>query len=178
MRQSSKLLILLIPGFLIFDMCIAQKKAWSGPGDEGPEERKPDLSIVSIAVVNPHVAKPATLTAARGAVPANPSTPTANPITQCTVTVRADSAADDQVTIDVTLPPGVKIQQAPANATVGAGILHILIGHLAPGQTATTQFTYSTPTVGAGLRNAVTASVKGSRPESNLNNNTRSAFPQ
>ena len=154
---------------------MAQKKAWSGPGDEGPEERKPDLSIVSIAVAHPQVAKPAALTSARGTAPSNPNTAPVNPVTQCTVIVRVDSAADDQVTIDVTLPPGVKIQQAPANTTMGNGIIHIPIGHLAPGQTVTTQFTYTTPQAGAGLRNAVTASVNGNRPESNLNNNTRSA---
>jgi hypothetical protein len=184
MRQPFKLLTLLIPAFLSFSICMAQKKAWSGPGDEGPEERKPDLSIVSVAVVYPQAAKPLTLNTAHGTVQGNPNAAAANPITQCTVIVRADSGADDQVIVDVTLPLGVKIQQAPPNASTGPcadyhmqcdGALHVPIGHLEPGQSVTVQFTYSTPQTGPGLRNAVTVSIKGNRPESNMNNNSRSA---
>jgi hypothetical protein len=184
MRQSLKLLSLLVPGILSFGICMAQKKAYSGPGDESPQERKPDLSIVSLAVVYPQVARPATLNTAHGTVQGNPNAAAANPITQCTVIVRADSGADDQVTVDVTLPVGVKIQQAPANATKGPcadyrmacdGSLHLPIGHLEARQSVTIQFTYTTPQTGAGLRNAVTVSVKGSRPESNMSNNTKSA---
>ncbi|MDP4218302.1 MAG: hypothetical protein Q8927_19035 [Bacteroidota bacterium] len=184
MKQQLKFLSFLIPGLLTFGLCMAQKKAYSGPGDEGPEERKPDLKIVSVSVVYPQAAKPITLNTARGTVQGNPNSAAANPLTQCTVVIRADSAADDEVMVDVTLPVGVKIQQAPPNASTGPcadyhmqcdGAIHLPLGHLTPGQTVTTQFTYSTPPTGGSLRNAVTVHVKGSRPESNMSNNSGSA---
>lgn len=181
MRQLIKIHSLLVATVFSFGISVAQK---STVGEELPKESRVDLSILSITVLYPAAAKPPTLNTAHGTVQGNPNTAAANPVTQCTVIIHADSGADDQVMLDVTLPLGVKIQQKPANATTGPcadyrmqcdGAIHIPIGHLEPGQSVTAQFTYSTPPTGPGLRNEVTASVKGARPESNLSNNSRSA---
>jgi hypothetical protein len=181
MRKLIKTLPVFIATIFSCSVCIAQKSTMA---DELPKESRTDLSIVSVTVAYPTASKTPTLNTARGTVEGNPNSAAANPVTQCTVVVRADSGADDQVMLDVTLPVGVKVQQKPANATTGPcadfhiqcdGSIHILLGHLEPGQSVTTQFTYTTPPTGGSLRNEVTASVKGVRPESNMANNSRSA---
>lgn len=182
MRQLIKPLSLLVATIFSFGISIAQK---STVGEELPKESRIDLSILSVTVVYPTPSKAPTVNTAHGVEQGNPNSAAANPVTQCTVIVRADAGADDQVVLDVTLPVGVKIQQKPANATTGPcadyhmqcdGAIHIPLGHLEPGQSVTTQFTYTTPPTTGGLRNEVTASVKGARPETNLSNNSRSAI--
>lgn len=174
MRQLIKSLFLLLPAFFVIGVSIAQKVA--------RDDRAADLSIASVTVAYPTASKAPTVNTARGVEQGNPNTAAANPVTQCTVVVHADAGYDDEVMLDVTLPVGVKIQQKPANATTGPcadyhmqcdGAIHIPLGHLEPGQSVTTQFTYSTP--GGSQRNEVTASVKGARPETNTSNNTRTA---
>jgi hypothetical protein len=182
MRQLIKPLFLLLTTIISCGVSIGQKPIVA---EELPKESKTtDLSIASVTVVYPTVSTPPTLNTPRGTVQGNPNSATANPVTQCTVVVHADAGPDDQVVLDVTLPVGVKVRQKPANATCSAcadyrmqcdGAIHVPIGHLEPGQSMTVQFTYTTPPTGGGLRNEVTASVKGARPETNVSNNTQSA---
>jgi hypothetical protein len=144
----------------------------------------PDLSISSVSLSYPGGTKAPTLNTAHGTEQGNPNSPGAHPITQCIVVMHSDDGPKEDVVLTVELPTGVKVQQKPANATTtpGAdyhiqsdGSIHIPIGHLNAGQSITVQFSYSTPPTGPGLFNQVTASVKGSKPESNMSNNTRSA---
>jgi len=181
MRQLIKPLFLLLATSFFFGVSIAQKVTTA---EELQKESRVDLSILSVTVAYPTPSKAPTVNTARGVEQGNPNSAAANPITQCTVVVHGDGGADDEVMLDVTLPIGVKIQQKPANATTGPcadyhmqcdGAIHIPLGHLEPGQSVTTQFTYSTPPTGPGLRNEVMASVKGARPETNTSNNSRSA---
>jgi hypothetical protein len=183
MRQLIRSFFLVLPILLSFSAGQAQKTI--AHDDEWPKSTaKPDLSIVSVSVVYPTASQAPTLTTPRGTVQGNPSSASANPITRCTVVIKVDSNADDQVMLDVTLPVGVKIQDKPANATTGPcadykmqcdGAIHILLGHLEPGKPVTTSFSYTTPPTGGSLRNEVLVSVKGEKPESNVSNNSRSA---
>ena len=144
-----------------------------------------DLSISSVTVAysGPAVAAP-TVNTVHGTEQGNPNTVASHPITQCTVIVREDLSVNDNVILNVTLPFGVKVQQKPPNASTSPGpdvhvpsdgVIHIPIGHMSPGQSVTIQFTYNTPG-STSVINEVSANVKGDKPESNLNNNTRSAI--
>jgi uncharacterized protein DUF11 len=144
-----------------------------------------DLSIASVTLAYTGPTLPApTVNTAHGTEQGNPNTAASHPITQCTVVVHEDFNEDDDVILNVTLPLGVKVQQKPPNATTGPGpdyhasfdgIIHMPIGHMTAGQSITLQFTYTTPATGTSTRNEVSATVKGSKPDSNATNNSRSA---
>ena len=160
---------------------MAQKTARNAESDKNP-----DLSIVSVTVAYPGPAKVPTVNTARGPVASNPNGAAANPVTQCTVTINDALADDDNVVVNVTLPMGVKVQQSPAGSTVSPGpdyhanfdgAIHIPVGNMRMGQTISVQFTYGTPTV-TSIRNSVTASVTGSKPDANGANNSRQATLQ
>lgn len=173
--------ILLLAGLFSFYLGTAQKSPRNSESD-----RNPDLSIVSVAVAYPGPAKPPTVNTARGPVSGDPNSAAANPVTLCTVTINDALSDDDNVVVNVTLPMGVKVQQSPAGSTVSPGpdyhanfdgAIHIPVGSMRMGQTVSVQFTYSTPTV-ASIRNSVTASVTGSKPDANGSNNSRQATLQ
>jgi hypothetical protein len=175
MQKLTLLAACLFPGLL----AIGQR----AEKDAASKSAAPDLSIPSVSLSYPGGTKAPTVNTARGTEQGNPNSVAAHPVTQCIVVVHSDEGPEEDVMLDVTLPSAVKVQQKPANATTtpGAdyhiqsdGAIHIPIGHLNAGQSITVQFTYSTP-AGTGVFNQVTASVKGSRPETNTSNNTRSA---
>lgn len=173
--------ILLLAAFFSFYLGIAQK-----PTRNPESDIHPDLSILSVSVKYPGPAKPVTLRTANGTVSGNPNSAAANPVTQCTVTISDALAPDDNIVVNVTLPMGVKVQQMPTGSTVSPGpdyhanfdgAIHIPVGPMRAGQTVSVQFTYSTPTV-TSIRNSVTASVTGSKPDANGSNNSQQATLQ